>query len=437
MKLKNVVKILGLAFVAVFSGASALCSVKETKSADAANIPTSTVLYLTPNTNWNVDNARFAAYFFSNSGNAWASMTKVENETNLYSVITPSGSWGNVIFCRMNPSAAANNWTNKWNQTADLTWDGTNNHYTVKENTWDKGGGTWSVYTPAVALEEFDVTYHDKDGAVVETETVKEGATFTPKLLKEDGMRLEGWYLEETFTTKISKGDLITADIDVYPNYVEANDYWIYIYDENAVLGNITVHIFGNELGAPAPAAWPGVAAENLKHNFWRFKVEADQGYDAIVVTNGAASGTKQTVDLSLSHESEIFVIGALSEGKYTAMTQGITAANLAVYVMAGSEEGQCNVQFAPARDFYLSMSASEQELFQTSEDATIAAARERYEAWATALGQKAYEAGSLSRGSLLTTSNSNSLILVAVIASVIGVGALFAIKALKRKKEN
>ena len=52
----------------------------------------------------------------------------------------------------MSPTAAANNWNNKWNQTADLEvpTDGTN-LYTVKEGTWDNGGGTWSTYTPAVA----------------------------------------------------------------------------------------------------------------------------------------------------------------------------------------------------------------------------------------------------------------------------------------------
>ena len=51
------------------------------------------------------------------------------------------------MFCRMNPGATANNWTNKWNQTADLKvpTDGTN-LYTVKEGTWDNGGGTWSVF---------------------------------------------------------------------------------------------------------------------------------------------------------------------------------------------------------------------------------------------------------------------------------------------------
>lgn len=107
--------------------------------------PEPTVLYLTPNSNWKVDGARFAAYFFGN-GETWASMTLVEGETNLYSVVAPDG-YPNVIFCRMNPANAENNWTNKWNQTSDLKVpaDGTN-HYTVAEGAWDNGNGTWSTY---------------------------------------------------------------------------------------------------------------------------------------------------------------------------------------------------------------------------------------------------------------------------------------------------
>ncbi|MBR5133477.1 MAG: starch-binding protein [Alistipes sp.] len=115
--------------------------------------PSNLVLYLKPNANWKVDNARFAAYFFG-AGETWADMTLVEGETDIYSVDAPAG-YPNVIFCRMNPSATDNNWNNKWNQTADLTvpTDGTN-LYIVKENTWDNGGGTWSVYTPAVVEPE-------------------------------------------------------------------------------------------------------------------------------------------------------------------------------------------------------------------------------------------------------------------------------------------
>ncbi len=113
-------------------------------------------IYLTPNSNWKVDNARFAAYFWKKSGNTttdekWVSMTAVEGVADLYRCELPEGyDYGcSIIFCRMNPSATANNWNNKWNQTSDLTTPTNgNNRYTVKSGTWDKGGGTWSKYTP-------------------------------------------------------------------------------------------------------------------------------------------------------------------------------------------------------------------------------------------------------------------------------------------------
>ena len=118
-----------------------------------------TKLYLTPNANWKQSNARFAAYFFGN-GETWVSMTKVAGETDLYEVTIPTAKkYPNVIFCRMNPSAAANNWSNKWNQTADLVipTDG-KNHYTVKAGTWDKGGGTWSIWPVPVVKTYKDIT---------------------------------------------------------------------------------------------------------------------------------------------------------------------------------------------------------------------------------------------------------------------------------------
>ena len=116
-------------------------------------------LYLTPNSNWNQSNARFAAYFFGN-GEKWISMTKVAGETNLYEVEAPAG-YPKVIFCRMNPSSSANNWDEgvKWNQTGDLTipTDG-KNHYTVKDGTWDKGGGEWTIWPVPAEKNYVDVT---------------------------------------------------------------------------------------------------------------------------------------------------------------------------------------------------------------------------------------------------------------------------------------
>lgn len=101
-------------------------------------------LYLKPNSNWTQANARFAAYFFNNSTNTnkWVNM---ENKGSYYAVEVQQN-YPNVIFCRMNPSATANNWNNKWNQTSDLSVSGNENKvYTVKDGTWNNGAGTWSV----------------------------------------------------------------------------------------------------------------------------------------------------------------------------------------------------------------------------------------------------------------------------------------------------
>ena len=103
-------------------------------------------LYLKPNSNWKADNARFAAYAFGN-GEKWIDMIEL-GCTGIYTCDIPK-TYTSVIFCRMNPNNSINNWdgSNKWNQTSDLTipTDG-NNLYTVKEGTWDKGGGSWSTY---------------------------------------------------------------------------------------------------------------------------------------------------------------------------------------------------------------------------------------------------------------------------------------------------
>ena len=109
---------------------------------------TENVLYLKPNSNWKQSNARFAAYFFNNGGIAWVSMVDSDSD-GIYEVNIPEGyTFGdNVIFCRLNPSSTANNWNNKWNQTADLKipTDG-KNLFTIPGTTWnDATNSNWSV----------------------------------------------------------------------------------------------------------------------------------------------------------------------------------------------------------------------------------------------------------------------------------------------------
>lgn len=110
----------------------------------ASAADTGVMVFLTPNSNWRADNARFAIYTWD-GGERWFDMTD-SNGDGVYECLLPK-EVSNVIFCRMTPSDTANNWDNKWNQTEDLIVPANgDNHYKVKSGTWDKGGGEWSYF---------------------------------------------------------------------------------------------------------------------------------------------------------------------------------------------------------------------------------------------------------------------------------------------------
>ena len=283
---------------------------------EAATITGGTLLYLTPNSNWKQSSARFAAYFFG-SGDAWASMTKVEGETDLYQVVTPEGNWTNVIFCRMNPSASANNWNNKWNQTSDLVYDGTKNHYTVKSGTWDKGGGTWSVYTPKVEIKEFNVTSYKKDGTILSSKTVKEGTTFNPEFVEEEGFRLEGWYKDSALSTKMEKGSLIESDLTLYPNYVEAEDYTLYVKTTSDLGSSVNAYMW-REATDGGNNSWPGVALTKVEDNLYSIEMDASKSFDRIIF-NG---NSKQTGDLIIPFDGRnLYTMTSLTAGEWSTYT--------------------------------------------------------------------------------------------------------------------
>ena len=106
--------------------------------------PDLTKLYFKPNTNWNTDGARFAAYFFNNetSTSTWSDLTL---NGDYYEVDIPTNYPG-VIFCRMDPGTTENIWGNKWNQTADLNCGPASYQavYELAEDApWDNAGDTY------------------------------------------------------------------------------------------------------------------------------------------------------------------------------------------------------------------------------------------------------------------------------------------------------
>ena len=130
----------------------ALCMLLSMIPATFANAATPDVVYLKPNSEWLVDGARFAAYFFGN-GEKWVSMTDSDGD-GYYEATVPSG-FPSVIFCRMNGGTSANNWDNKWTQTADLTLP-TNgkNCWTLNSGDWN-GGGSWGTHSATPTVVEY------------------------------------------------------------------------------------------------------------------------------------------------------------------------------------------------------------------------------------------------------------------------------------------
>lgn len=94
-------------------------------------------VYLKTSKQWSEGNPRYAAYFWNNAGaTKWVDAVAVEG--GYYEVTVPNG-FVNIIFCRMSPTATANNWNNKWNQTGDLNVsDGIGKTYNITG--WDNSG---------------------------------------------------------------------------------------------------------------------------------------------------------------------------------------------------------------------------------------------------------------------------------------------------------
>lgn len=136
--------------LALAFGFSASLKQKDINKVKALPIPAETKLYLKPNANWLQAGARFAVHFFTAGvGNEWKDMVAEPGVLDIYSVVSPTTAYEKLIFTRMNPAESLNDWANKWNQTGDLVYDGTNNLFTVPADVWDGATTTWSIYNAA------------------------------------------------------------------------------------------------------------------------------------------------------------------------------------------------------------------------------------------------------------------------------------------------
>ena len=105
-------------------------------------------VYLNPaGGEWSQNNEKYAVWAWSDGGEgSWYGMSAVGN--GLYETEIPDANT-NLIFVRMDKNKEGYSWDNKWDQTNNLSYDGTNNLYTItgKENSGNYNGlGEWSSY---------------------------------------------------------------------------------------------------------------------------------------------------------------------------------------------------------------------------------------------------------------------------------------------------
>ena len=130
--------------------------------------------YLQVNKNWAESNARFAAYLWNDNGNTWVSATKTSD--NVYAVTVPDG-YTNVIFTRMNPATTENNWSDVWNQTADLKVE-LGKVYVMAEGAWDKGNGEWKNFDQPATTAPATEPATEATTAVATTQTSAPGMNY-------------------------------------------------------------------------------------------------------------------------------------------------------------------------------------------------------------------------------------------------------------------
>ena len=112
-----------------------------------------------------IGNERFAVYAFGGKTEKWYDMSQYAGSHFYKSTI--DSDYQKVIFCRMNGSAAENIWTNKWDQTADLTLGNDTTYFKATAKTNGEIAGEWYDAAPSETTNFYYV--FDKDEALGNT----------------------------------------------------------------------------------------------------------------------------------------------------------------------------------------------------------------------------------------------------------------------------
>ena len=155
-------------------------------------------------------------YFFNNSTgkNAWSTHA-VKYSGDVYYLTIPQGTWAGVILTRNNTSTSPS-WSNKWNQTGDITLSNTSNY--ISKFSEGSTSVTWGSQKPTSAAS---VTASSTNILINEEVTLSAALTSNTELNKVASTTYSttgGTITEDKFTASVAGTYTVTAKITYHPN---------------------------------------------------------------------------------------------------------------------------------------------------------------------------------------------------------------------------
>ena len=106
------------------------------------------ILFFEPSGGWKSDGARFAANLYNNDAHTqqWKDFNETSKGSGVYKV--DLGEFATLNIVRMNPATSINDWSNKWNQSGDLSIANYDTNNCIANTDWDNWtasyNSTWS-----------------------------------------------------------------------------------------------------------------------------------------------------------------------------------------------------------------------------------------------------------------------------------------------------
>lgn len=266
---------------------------KDAKAVEAATITSRLVVKLGNISKWSQSSAKLCACLTDDTNTYWTSLQTMSSSVSIYAFdYTVSFTPTKLIWVRMNSAATSGNWSQKWNQTGDLSladatylqdqWDPT----TAQCSQWEIAGDVYtsknSFASPKVTFDvsSVELVESSKDPQVAGVVTLEVNEEF--KVVNRADNTWSGYYgcpaaLDSCFTggskTKVEGSSnikcLVAGTYDFYFN-TETKKIWISrqdIVDADGWASYFLNNVNCDATGATKPTGWSACATEYNKLN--------------------------------------------------------------------------------------------------------------------------------------------------------------------------